>query len=118
MRPFTLPPERLHRNSIQWLSVRNSMHVFEVWAPQARTVEVKIGDEKFPLARKERGWWSGEVATAGPGADYGFVLDGLEPPLPDPRTRWQPNGVHGESRVVDDDAFRWGDRGWQSPPLS
>ena len=94
------------------------MHVFEVWAPQARTVEVKIGDAKFPLARKERGWWSGEVATAGPGTDYGFVLDGLEPPLPDPRTRWQPNGVHGESRVVDDAAFRWSDRGWQSPPLS
>jgi maltooligosyltrehalose trehalohydrolase len=94
------------------------MHLFEVWAPEARTVEVKIGDVKFPLARKERGWWSGEVATAGPGADYGFVLDGMEPPLPDPRTRWQPNGVHGESRVVDDGAFRWSDRGWQSPPLS
>ncbi len=94
------------------------MHVFEVWAPKARTVEVKIGNAKFPLARKERGWWSGEVATAGPGTDYGLVLDGLEPPLPDPRTRWQPNGVHGESRVVEDSAFRWSDRGWQSPPLS
>ena len=94
------------------------MHVFEVWAPQARTVEVKVGDAKFPLARKERGWWSAEVATAGPGTDYGFVLDGLEPPLPDPRTRWQPNGVHGDSRVVDDGAFHWSDRGWQSPPLS
>jgi maltooligosyltrehalose trehalohydrolase len=92
------------------------MHVFEVWAPKARTVEVKIGDAKFPLARQERGWWSGELATAG--TDYGFVLDGLEPPLPDPRTRWQPNGVHGESRVVDDASFCWSDRGWQSPPLS
>jgi maltooligosyltrehalose trehalohydrolase len=94
------------------------MHVFEVWAPRARTVEVKIADAKFPLSRTERGWWSGEVATAGAGTDYGFVLDGLEPPLPDPRTRWQPNGVHGESRVVDDGAFRWSDHGWQSPPLS
>ena len=94
------------------------MHVFEVWAPNARTVEVKVGDAKFPLARKERGWWSGEVATAGPGVDYGFVLDGLEPPLPDPRSRWQPNGVHAQSRVVDDGAFQWSDRDWQSPPLS
>ncbi len=41
------------------------MHVFEVWAPRARTLEVKIGDEKFALVKKERGWWSAEVAKAG-----------------------------------------------------
>jgi 1,4-alpha-glucan branching enzyme len=77
------------------------MHVFEVWAPRAVTIEVKIGDQRFAMASKERGWWSAEVATAGPGTDYGFVIDGIEPALPDPRTQWQPNGVHGESRVVD-----------------
>ena len=97
---------------------RNGMHVFEVWAPYARTMEVKIGNERFAMAGKGRGWWSAEVATAGPGTDYGFVIDGLEPALPDPRTRWQPNGVHGESRVVDDAAFAWSDSGWQAPPLS
>ncbi len=94
------------------------MHVFEVWAPQARTVEVKIGDQKFALGAKERGWWFAEVASAGPGTDYGFILDGLEPPLPDPRTRWQPDGVHGPSRVVDDAAFVWTDTTWQPAPLS
>jgi maltooligosyltrehalose trehalohydrolase len=94
------------------------MHVFEVWAPRARTLEVKIGDEKFGLVKKERGWWSAEVAKAGFGSDYGFVIDGQEPPIPDPRTQWQPNGVHGESRVVDHTTFPWGDCGWQAPPLS
>jgi maltooligosyltrehalose trehalohydrolase len=94
------------------------MHVFEVWAPRARTLEVKIGDEKFGLVKKERGWWSAEVAKAGFGSDYGFVIDGQEPPIPDPRTQWQPNGVHGESRVVDHTTFPWGDSGWQAPPLS
>jgi maltooligosyltrehalose trehalohydrolase len=94
------------------------MHVFEVWAPLARTVEVRIGDDKFPLEPKERGWWSAKVESAGPGTDYGFVLDGLEPPLPDPRTRWQPNGVHGASRVVDDASFIWTDQDWQPGPLS
>ncbi len=94
------------------------MHVFEVWAPYARTMEVKIGNERFAMAGKGRGWWSAEVASAGPGTDYGFVIDGLEPALPDPRTRWQPNGVHGESRVIDDAAFAWSDGGWQAPPLS
>jgi maltooligosyltrehalose trehalohydrolase len=94
------------------------MHVFEVWAPRARTLEVKIGNKKFALAQKERGWWSAEVAEAGPGTDYGFVIDGLEPSLPDPRTQWQPNGVHGESRLVDHSAFAWADSLWQAPPLS
>jgi maltooligosyltrehalose trehalohydrolase len=94
------------------------MHVFEVWAPRARTLEVKIGNKKFPLAQKQRGWWAAEVEEAGPGTDYGFVIDGLEPPLPDPRSQWQPNSVHGESRVVDHGAFAWNDSGWQAPPLS
>ena len=94
------------------------MHVFEVWAPRASTMEVKVGNEKFALAKKDHGWWSAEVATAGPGSDYGFVIDGLEPAVPDPRTQWQPNGVHAESRVVDHAAFAWSDNGWQSPPLS
>jgi maltooligosyltrehalose trehalohydrolase len=94
------------------------MHVFEVWAPRARTMEVKFGNEKFAMAKTDRGWWSAEVAAAGPGSDYGFVIDGLEPPLPDPRTQWQPNGVHAESRVVDHSSFFWSDGGWQAPPLS
>jgi len=94
------------------------MHLFEVWAPRAGTIAVKIGKERFALAKKGRGWWSGEVASAGPGTDYGFVIDGLEPALPDPRTQWQPHGVHGESRVVDHALFAWSDSGWQAPPLS
>jgi maltooligosyltrehalose trehalohydrolase len=94
------------------------MHVFEVWAPRARTLEVKIGDKKFALTGKSRGWWSVKVEDAGPGTDYGFVIDGLEPALPDPRSQWQPHGVHDESRVVDQAAFAWNDSGWQAPPLS
>jgi maltooligosyltrehalose trehalohydrolase len=94
------------------------MYVFEVWAPNARTMEVKIGDERFAMARKQRGWWFAEVANAGPGTRYGFVIDGQEPALPDPRTRWQPDSVHGPSQLVDDAAFAWSDAGWQAPPLS
>ena len=94
------------------------MHVFEVWAPRAGNVEVKIGDQKFPMEKKSRGYWSAAVEQAGPGTDYGFVIDGLEPALPDPRTQWQPYGVHGESRLVDHAAFAWSDTDWQAPPLS
>ena len=94
------------------------MHVFEVWAPRAGTLEVKVGNKKFPMEKKARGYWSAAVEEAGPGTDYAFVIDGLEPGLPDPRTQWQPYSVHGESRVVDHAAFAWTDPGWQAPPLS
>ena len=94
------------------------MHVFEVWAPRAGTMEVKIGNKKVPMEKESRGYWSVAVDEAGPGTDYGFVVDGLEPALPDPRTQWQPHGVHAESRLVDHSAFAWSDQDWQAPPLS
>jgi maltooligosyltrehalose trehalohydrolase len=93
------------------------MHEFKVWAPLARTLEVKVGGNRFAMASKQMGWWSAQVETAAPGADYGFVIDGMEPPLPDPRSQWQPNGVHGESRLVDHASFCWSDSNWQAPPL-
>jgi maltooligosyltrehalose trehalohydrolase len=94
------------------------MHVFEVWAPRAGTMEVKIGNQKFPMEKRSRGYWSAPIEGAGPGTDYAFVIDGLEPALPDPRTQWQPHGVHSESRLVDHSAFAWSDQDWQAQPLS
>ena len=56
------------------------------------------------------GWWQVEVAEAGPGTDYAFSIDGGDP-LPDPRSAWQPHGVHGASRVFDPRAARLVRRG-------
>jgi maltooligosyltrehalose trehalohydrolase len=77
---------------------------FTVWAPEAKSVAVAIDKERTPMASGEGGWWSADVPAAGPGTDYAFILDGSEP-LPDPRSPWQPHGVHGPSRVVDHQAF-------------
>jgi maltooligosyltrehalose trehalohydrolase len=90
---------------------------FRVWAPDANQVEVKIGSDLFSMTASEHGWWFAEVALAGAGIDYAFVLNGGEP-LPDPRSPWQPNGIHGCSRTVDHNAFSWTDRHWQASPLS
>jgi maltooligosyltrehalose trehalohydrolase len=68
------------------------------------------------MRRAGGGWWELE-AEAAPGADYGFALDGGDP-LPDPRSPWQPAGVHGRSRLVDQDAFRWTDGSWRPPRLA
>lgn len=95
------------------------MTSFRVWAPGAERVEVEVelGSGRVPLRAAAGGWWVAEVPEAGAGADYAFILDGGEP-LPDPRSPWQPQGIHGPSRVVDHEAFRWSDAGWHAGPLA
>jgi maltooligosyltrehalose trehalohydrolase len=96
-----------------------TMHEFTVWAPNAEKVAVKIGERTHPMrGPNERGWWSVAVEDAGPGTDYGFVLGDDAQAWPDPRSKWQPYGVHGASRVYNQMAFVWSDKGWQAPPIS
>jgi maltooligosyltrehalose trehalohydrolase len=86
---------------------------FRVWAPAARQVEVVLDGGRVAMTVGAAGWWTAEAE----GLDYAFAVDGADP-LPDPRSPWQPRGVHGPSRVVDHAAFRWTDAGWQAPPLA
>jgi maltooligosyltrehalose trehalohydrolase len=90
---------------------------FRVWAPSANQVQLKINGDLFGMTPAGSGWWRAEVALAKISIDYGFVVDGGEP-LPDPRSPWQPSGIHGLSRTLDHGAFTWTDQGWQAKPLS
>jgi maltooligosyltrehalose trehalohydrolase len=95
------------------------MHTFTVWAPLKKKVAVKIEDRVYPMqGPNDRGYWKVDVEEAGPGTDYGFLLDDDEMVYPDPRSLWQPNGVHKPSRVYDQNAFHWEDATWQGPPLT
>ena len=69
-----------------------------VWAPRASRIDVIRGTEATPASIERGGWWAGPVLA--PGEDYAISLDG-GPPRPDPRSRWQPEGVHAASRWVD-----------------
>ncbi|KQY24978.1 malto-oligosyltrehalose trehalohydrolase [Cellulomonas sp. Root485] len=80
-----------------------------VWAPTAARVDVVVGDEHRPL-RAEGDWWVGDDDLPH-GTDYAFSVDG-GPPRPDPRSAWQPHGVHGASRVYDPGTHPWSDDGW------
>lgn len=93
------------------------MTVFRVWAPAAHQVDLVIARDRWPLVPERGGWWSIDLPSVGPGTDYRFSVDGGEP-RPDPRSPWQPAGVHGPSRVVDQTAFPWTDAGWNAPPLA
>ena len=61
-------------------------------------------------------WWELERRLPA-GLDYAFVIDG-DGPFPDPRSPFQPNGVHAASRTVDHATFEWRDAGFRAPPLS
>jgi maltooligosyltrehalose trehalohydrolase len=89
------------------------MHNFRIWAPAVKTASVKIGGIATPLAAAPGGWWEAAIESAGPGTDYQFLLDGDDYAVPDPRSQWQPNGVHGPSRILDHSAFAWTDTNWK-----
>jgi maltooligosyltrehalose trehalohydrolase len=94
------------------------VHEFSVWAPNARKVTLRVDEADVEMQRGHRGNWHAQVENAGHGSNYGFLLDDDAKVYPDPRSVWQPDGVHGLSRVYDAARFPWTDAGWQAPPLS
>jgi maltooligosyltrehalose trehalohydrolase len=97
-------------------------HTFAVWAPEAGTVDlVLVRDATGPddgqrtpraMNRADGGWWHLAVGGTGHGSDYLFSVDGGDP-VPDPRSAWQPFGVHGPSRLFDPSVHSWRDDGWR-----
>lgn len=84
---------------------------FRVWAPKRRRVAVVLesGDQQeVELAAEDCGMFSGHVAAATAGTRYRYRLDG-DGPFPDPLSRFQPDGPHGPSEVIDPAAFEWTD---------
>jgi maltooligosyltrehalose trehalohydrolase len=91
---------------------------FRVWAPAANRVEVILSSgPATSLEREPDGHFSGLV-KAGAGARYQFQLDTVDRPLPDPASRFQPEGPHGPSEIVDPRGFRWTDDQWRGTTLA
>ena len=86
---------------------------FLVWAPVVQKVEVHLmgpQDRIFPMQPGARGYYHGIVEGVAPGSLYQYRLDG-ERERPDPASRFQPQGVHGPSQIVDT-RFPWDDGTW------
>src|SRR5258708_3744960 len=78
---------------------------FSVWAPFAKSVALCLGEQRVAMQRDSTGTWRTDVPNAQPGVAYRYSIDdGVA--LPDPRSRWQPDGVHGDSRMIDVDRLR------------
>lgn len=94
---------------------------FRVWAPRCQKVEVVFeanpeagGQNLSPqeLQPEGGGYFAGLVPGAAAGTQYRYRLDG-QGPFPDPASRFQPDGPHGPSQVVDPDGFSWTDQNWK-----
>ena len=93
---------------------------FVVWAPYRKRVELQL--QGPPLARSilmERdtlGYHRAVVKQLPPGSRYLYRLDdSLD--RPDPSSRFQPDGVHGPSDIVDLSDFEWTDTDWKGITL-
>jgi maltooligosyltrehalose trehalohydrolase len=95
------------------------MHRFEIWAPRAKKMAVQANGVTVPMeGPHDDGWWRRDVDNAVPGADYGFLIDDDPKAYPDPRSLWQPHGVHSLSRVLDHSNFAWTDAKFKADPLA
>jgi len=90
-----------------------------VWAPRAERAELVFSPdgERIPMHKNARGHFEVDHERFVPGARYGFSLDG-GPLRPDPRSHFQPEGVHGPSELTAFDAFTWTDSGFRQAPLA
>ncbi len=91
---------------------------FTVWAPAVEDLSLLIrrdGDVHSYQPRPESdGLWAITIPDVAAGDRYAYSLDGGNP-RPDPASRFQPDGVHGWSAVVDWQSFRWTDVDWRGP---
>src|SRR5260370_7365243 len=92
---------------------------FLVWAPYADSPGMLLqrdGKDAVPMAAEARGYYRLLVDDAAPGTRYRYVWsDGKA--RADPASRFQPEGVHGPSEVIDP-FYAWTDEGWKNPPLA
>jgi maltooligosyltrehalose trehalohydrolase len=95
---------------------------FDVWAPNVSAVTLLANGAHYPMAKLHTapgsdGWWHAPDAPADAVVDYGYLLDGDTHPLPDPRSRRLPEGVHALSRTFSPTDHEWQDAAWQGKEL-
>jgi maltooligosyltrehalose trehalohydrolase len=87
---------------------------FALYAPDARNVSAIVGDKPYSMQAKPEGWRELVLPAKAAGTRYIYDLDGVR--APDPASRYQPDGVHAPSTVVDALAYDWSDGEWRGRP--
>jgi len=88
---------------------------FRLWAPRAKSVALVLEDgPELPMEAEPDGCFALMTEEARAGSRYRYRVDGE--PYPDPASRFQPEGVHGASEVIDPTAYEWRDADWRGRP--
>ena len=97
---------------------------FRVWAPKCQRIEVVFAAAagtpaiaSLELVAEDGGYFAGMASAARAGMLYGFRMNGSEQLVPDPASRFQPDGPHGPSQIIDSGQFAWSDSGWRGAAL-
>ncbi|ABK04286.1 maltooligosyl trehalose hydrolase [Arthrobacter sp. FB24] len=90
---------------------------FDIWAPEVTAITLLADGSEYPMSQRGDGWWTASDAPAGGEVDYGYLPGTDTTPLPDPRSRRQPAGVHSLSRTFDPAAHAWADGNWAGREL-
>jgi maltooligosyltrehalose trehalohydrolase len=93
---------------------------FTVWAPLLKNMEVKLVspiERIIPMERGSDGCWKTLAEEVFPGTRYFYKLDNRVD-RPDPASRFQPDGVHGPSQIIDPNEFQWNDNHWKGISLN
>lgn len=87
---------------------------FALWAPDARSVSLQLEQQPaVELLPEADGWFTG-LAPCQAGDRYRYRIDDTLQ-VPDPASRYQPEGVQGPSQVVDTTSYPWR-HPWQGRP--
>ncbi|HYZ15992.1 MAG TPA: malto-oligosyltrehalose trehalohydrolase [Candidatus Acidoferrum sp.] len=89
---------------------------FRLWAPSRERVDVLVDGRSHAMERHANGWFERVVEAARPGTRYAFTFPGVDLRVPDPASRFQPDGVHAPSAVIDPAAYVWRESGWRGRP--
>jgi maltooligosyltrehalose trehalohydrolase len=98
----------------------NNQCEFTVWAPTLKQVAVQlVSPDKhlIPMQKSAAGYWQTTATDIPPGTLYTYQLE-AKSDWPDPASKYQPQGVHSPSQVIDENAFIWTDTDWQGVPLA
>jgi len=97
---------------------------FRVWAPHHSRVSVvfegapNVPDREVVLLAESDGYFSGLASFASAGMLYRYRLGSDDSLFPDPASRFQPQGPHGPSEIVDPSLFHWTDAAWMGVTIS
>lgn len=98
----------------------NGQASFCVWAPEKKSMILHIvhpREQKITMQKDEDGFFYVELSDIEPGLKYFYMPDGVKD-YPDPASRYQPEGVHGASGLVDHQAFTFQQTGWRGIPFN